>query len=43
MKNAMKQPKQIIKRTCDLAMIVLLPLLMAEIRIGREIHEWLGA
>ncbi len=38
----MKQPKQIVKRTCDLAMIVLLPLLMAEILIGQEIHEWLG-
>ena len=35
--------KQIIKRTIDLAMIVLLPLLMAEILIGQEIHEWLGA
>lgn len=39
----MKQPKQIIKRIVDLAMIVLLPLLMAEILIGQEIHEWLGA
>ncbi len=38
----MKQPKQIIKRIVDLAMIVLLPLLMAEIWIGQEIHEWLG-
>lgn len=27
----------------DLAMIVLLPLLMAEILIGQKIHEWLGA
>ena len=35
--------KQIIKRTIDLAMVVLLPLLMAEILIGQEIHEWLGA
>lgn len=38
----MKQSKQIIKRIVDLAMIVLLPLLMAEILIGQEIHEWLG-
>lgn len=38
----MKQPKQIIKRIVDLAMIVLLPLLMAEILTGQEIHEWLG-
>ena len=26
----------------DLAMIVLLPLLMTEVLIGQEIHEWLG-
>ncbi len=39
----MREPKQIMKRICDLAMIVLLPLLMAEILIGQEIHEWLGA
>ncbi len=38
----MKQPKQIIKRSIDLAMIVFLPLLMVEILIGQEIHEWLG-
>ncbi len=38
----MQKPKQIIKRIVDLAMIVLLPLLMAEILIGQEIHEWLG-
>ena len=38
----MKQSKQIVKRIVDLAMIVLLPLLMAEILIGQEIHEWLG-
>lgn len=38
----MKQPKQIIKRIVDFAMIVLLPLLMAEILIGQKIHEWLG-
>ena len=38
----MREPKLIIKRICDLAMIVLLPLLMAEILIGQEIHEWLG-
>ncbi len=42
MKKAMQKPKQIIKRIVDLAMIVLLPLLMAEILIGQEIHEWLG-
>ncbi len=41
--NTMKQSKQIGKRIVDLAMIVLLPLLMAEILIGQEIHEWLGA
>ncbi len=39
----MQKPKQIIKRIVDLAMIVLLPLLMAEILVGQEIHEWLGA
>lgn len=38
----MKQSKQIRKRIVDLAMIVLLPLLMAEILTGQEIHEWLG-
>ena len=38
----MGQSKQIRKRIVDLAMIVLLPLLMAEILIGQEIHEWLG-
>ncbi len=42
MENLMKQSKQIVKRIVDLAMIVLLPLLMAEILIGQEIHEWLG-
>lgn len=42
MENFMKQSKQIVKRIVDLAMIVLLPLLMAEILIGQEIHEWLG-
>ena len=35
--------KQIIKRIVDLAMVVLLPLLMLEILIGQETHEWLGA
>ena len=34
--------KQTVKRIVDLAMIILLPLLMAEIIIGQEIHEWLG-
>lgn len=38
----MKQSKQLLKRIVDLAMIVLLPLLMAEILTGQEIHEWLG-
>ncbi len=38
----MNRPKQVIKRTVDLAMIALLPFLMAEILIGQEIHEWLG-
>lgn len=36
-------PAGIVKRIIDLAMIVLLPLLMAEIWSGQEIHEWLGA
>ena len=35
--------RQVAKRTVDLAMIVLLPLLMLEILIGQETHEWLGA
>ena len=34
--------KHAVKRIIDLAMIILLPLLMAEIIIGQEIHEWLG-
>ena len=34
--------KQIVKRVVDLAMIVFLPILMAEVLIGQEIHEWLG-
>lgn len=34
--------KQTVKRIVDLVMIVLLPLLMAEVLIGQEIHEWLG-
>ncbi len=38
----MKQTKQIFKRIVDLAMLVLLPFLMAEILTGQEIHEWLG-
>ena len=38
----MNKSKQIGKRIVDLAMIVLLPLLMVEILIGQEIHEWLG-
>ena len=38
----MKQSKQILKRIVDLVMIVLLPLLMAEILTRQEIHEWLG-
>ena len=39
----MKQSKQLVKRIVDFVMIILLPLLMAEILIGQEIHEWLGA
>ncbi|MCM1054722.1 MAG: DUF4405 domain-containing protein [Bacteroides sp.] len=35
--------KQIAKRVLDLAMIILLPLLMAEIYTRQELHEWLGA
>ncbi|MDE6731747.1 MAG: SUMF1/EgtB/PvdO family nonheme iron enzyme, partial [Oscillospiraceae bacterium] len=35
--------KQIVKRALDLAMIILLPLLMAEIYTRQELHEWLGA
>ncbi len=38
----MKQPKQMIRRIVDLCMVILLPLLMAEVLIGQEIHEWLG-
>ena len=38
----MNKSKQIIKRIVDFAMILLLPVLMAEILIGQEIHEWLG-
>ena len=35
--------KQTLKRVIDLVMILLLPVLMAEILTGQEIHEWLGA
>ncbi len=35
--------KQTLKRAVDLIMILLLPILMAEILTGQEIHEWLGA
>ncbi len=38
----MNTSKQIGKRIVDLVMIVLLPLLMAEILTQQEIHEWLG-
>ena len=34
--------KQTVKRIVDFVMIVLLPILMAEVLIGQEIHEWLG-
>ena len=34
--------KQTVKRLLDLAMVILLPLLMAEILTGQEVHEWLG-
>lgn len=34
--------KQIIKRILDLMMVVILPVLMAEILTGQETHEWLG-
>ncbi len=43
MKNSKKKLKRIIQRTVDAGMIILLPLLMAEIRIGQKLHEWLGA
>lgn len=35
--------KQTLKRVIDLVIILLLPVLMAEILTGQEIHEWLGA
>lgn len=31
-----------LKRIIDLMMIFLLPVLMAEILTGQEVHEWLG-
>lgn len=34
--------KQTLKRVIDLMMILLLPVLMAEILTGQEVHEWLG-
>ncbi len=34
--------KQTVKRIVDLAMIILLPILMAEVLIGQQLHEWLG-
>lgn len=34
--------KQTLKRVIDLVMILLLPVLMAEILTGQEMHEWLG-
>jgi len=34
--------KQITKRILDLLMIFLMPILMAEILTGQEVHEWLG-
>lgn len=34
--------KAIIKRVLDVAMILLLPVLMAEILTGQQAHEWLG-
>ncbi len=34
--------KAIIKRILDVAMILLLPVLMAEILTGQQAHEWLG-
>ena len=34
--------KQTLKRAIDLIMILLLPILMAEILTGQEVHEWLG-
>ena len=34
--------KQALKRVIDLIMILLLPILMAEILTGQEAHEWLG-
>lgn len=38
----MKHPKQIVKRIVDVLMLALLLLLMLEIQIGQEAHEWLG-
>ena len=37
----MKQ-KALIKRIIDAAMLLLLPVLMAEILTGQWLHEWLG-
>lgn len=34
--------KQVIKRIIDMAMLLLLPVLMAEILTGQRAHEWLG-
>ncbi len=34
--------KQILKRVMDLMLLFLLPVLMAEILTGQEVHEWLG-
>ena len=34
--------KQTLKRAIDFIMILLLPILMAEILTGQEVHEWLG-
>lgn len=36
------QPKQIGRRAVDGLMVLLLPLLMAEVLFGQELHEWLG-
>jgi len=35
--------KAFIKRSIDAAMLLLLPVLMAEILTGQQAHEWLGS
>lgn len=34
--------KQLLKRIVDMAMLLMLPVVMAEILTGQQVHEWLG-